>query len=186
MSADNTLIAALQQRAQNTPYLITATDTGFRLELNIADASYYTLMYKVGVKRAFRIEAKVNNGNKTVQTTDILTKIDWQAGDTPGQFTPRVSWRGSITRGEIYEFGTRKDLGVSNEGAPGVTVNYTYSTTEAKQWLSTQLKELGWKRTMGLEAKIGLVMGLVAIAGLIIGAFVVLGLLIFNPEYFQG
>jgi hypothetical protein len=174
MNTKHELITELINRTNGTPYIITETDDGFRLTLNLVDAKYYTLMYKNGLKKTFTIDAKVDEPKRSVTTTDTLYELDWQAGADVNTFTPRIGAKLDVQKGEVFQFEMRKQYGVSEQGKVGKVVDLKYSTVEIKKWLDTQLADMKWKREMGGIAKGALVVA--AIAGVGAVAAVVLAL----------
>lgn len=186
MNTAKQLIAELKKRSDGTPYQIESDgSSNFTVKLDVVDTSYYFLMYKNGVKRAFSIQAKIDSKNRTVQTTDSLYALDWQVGSDPTDVKPRINWDVAVQQGEIYAFERRADIGVTKSGQLGLAVNYGYNTRAAKKWLDQQLKELGWRRVWGTQAKIGLVVGVIAIIGALATVITLLAILLFAPEYFN-
>jgi hypothetical protein len=172
MNTKHELVTELMNRATGSPYVITETDKGFRLELNIVDAKYYTLMYKNGLKKSFIIDATVHEQKKTVTTTDTLYALDWQAGADISQLAPRLGARINVQKGEVFQFEMHKEFGVSEEGKVGKVVDYTYSTSEVKKWLDTQLDDMKWRRAMGGTAKGAIVVAAIAGIGAIVAVIV--------------
>lgn len=171
MKTATQLIQDLTQTSQNTPYVITPTDTGFTMSINIADAKWYTLLYKNGLKKVFTIDAKLDESKHSAQTTDTLYELDWQGGADAGTVAPRLGGQIKVQKGEVWSYQAGKQYGVSEDGKVGETASYSFSSSEAKKWLDTQLKEAGWHRTLGKEAK-----GAAIVAGLTIAILVIAGL----------
>ncbi len=165
------LLEDLTQKSQDTPYVITATDKGFTMSINIVDAKWYTILYKNGLKKAFTIDATLDESKGAVQTTDTLYELDWQGGADAGTLAPRLGGKISVQKGEVWSYQAGKQYGISQDGKVGETAAYSFSSSEAKKWLDSQLKEAGWHRTLGKEAK-----GAAIVAGLTIAALVIGGL----------
>lgn len=177
-SAELTSYLKDQSQNQNTPFIIESNNEGFTLRLNIVDKKWYTILQKNGIQQTFTIEAKVNEKKRSVTTVDILNSLEWSAGAgmEPGDVAPSLGGRIETVRGEVYQFGTRKEFGMSESGKLGMPVDYSFNTTEAKRWLGAQLKMVGWKREWGVEAKIGLWFAAVAGVGSIIGTILLIAL----------
>lgn len=163
------LIQALQADAKDTPYTITATDKGFRLAINIVDAKWYTLLYKNGLKSTFVIDAKLDESKKVAQTTDTLYQLEWAAGADAATVAPKLGAQLNVQKGEVISFQGSKQFGVGEDGTVGKTVDYTFSSNEAKSWLRAELEKYGWKRGLGTEAKGALiVIGVIALLSAIL------------------
>lgn len=148
------LVSAIQEAAHGTPYTITATEHGFTLSLNIVDEKWYTLLYKNGIKKIFMIDVKLKEFGLRAATTDMLYELDWKAGVGVTDLKPSIGGKINVQKGEIISFQKRKEFGVSENGKVGKTVDFTFSSSEAKSWLDAQLAKGGWNRAIGLETKI--------------------------------
>lgn len=173
MKTASQLVNDLVQKSQDTPYIITPRDNGFTMSINIVDAKWYTLLYKNGLKKTFTIDASLDESKGAVQTTDTAYGLEWQGGADAGSLAPRLGGQIKMQKGEIWSYQAGKQYGISEQGKVGETASYSFSSSEAKKWLDTQLKEAGWHRTLGNEAK-----GAAIVAGLTITVLVIAGLYI--------
>lgn len=174
MQTSTELTDALIEHSHDTPYIVTATDDGFDMTLNIVDAKWYTLLYKNGLKRTFKIHARLDDKNKVARTTDTLYSLDWQGGADAGTLMPRLGGQVSVQKGEVWNYSSSKQYGITEDGKVGKTVDYTFSTSEAKSWLDSELKAAGWKRGLGAEAKGALIVGIGTLILLVVAFGVVL------------
>ena len=163
MTTSKELIQNLQAAAQATPYVITPTQNGFEMTINIVDAKWYTLLYKNGIKKTFTIDAKLKEDKHTAATTDTLYALDWQAGADTGSFVPRLGGKLNAQKGEVWSFQAGKQYGASEQGQVGETASWRFSSMEAKEWLDGQLKMNGWHRTLGGTAKGALIFAIVVL-----------------------
>lgn len=60
-------LARIHEVTTDSPYVVTETDHGFHLQLNMVDARWYTLMHKNGVKKMVRYEVKLSPGQPELQ-----------------------------------------------------------------------------------------------------------------------
>jgi hypothetical protein len=157
------LTQKLITNSAGTPYTITATDTGFKMSINIVDAKWYTLLYKNGIKKTFVIDARLNEAKHAAVTTDSMYELDWQAGAGVGTFVPKLGGKVNMQKGEIWSYKAGKQYGVSESGQVGETASWKFSSVEAKEWLDNQLKENGWHRAMGGTAKGALIFAIIVL-----------------------
>jgi hypothetical protein len=163
MTTSQELVQNLQTAAQDTPYVITASEKGFQMTINIVDAKWYTLLYKNGLKKTFTIDATLNEVKQTATTTDTLYALDWQAGADAGSFVPRIGGKLNVQKGEVWSYQAGKQYGISEKGQVGETASWKFSSIEAKEWLDSQLKANGWHRSLGGTAKGALVFAIVVL-----------------------
>ena len=161
MTTSKELIEQLQTATKNTPYVITPTDQGFKLTVNIVDAKWYTVLYKNGLKETFTIDAILDEVKHTAKTTDTLYELEWQAGADAGTAAPRLGAKKNIQKGEVWNMQAGKEFGVSTDGKVGETASWKFSSVEAKKWLDNQLKTNGWRRVLGGTAKGALIFAVV-------------------------
>ncbi|MEO6513094.1 MAG: hypothetical protein ABIR37_00245 [Candidatus Saccharimonadales bacterium] len=155
------LTQKLITNAAGTPYIVTPTDGGFQMSINIVDAKWYTLLYKNGIKKTFTIDARLNEAKHAAVTTDTMFELNWQAGADVNTFTPSLGAKINMHKGEIWSYKAGKQYGVTESGRVGETASWKFSSVEAKEWLDNQLKESGWHRAMGGTAKGALIFAIV-------------------------
>ena len=164
MTTSKELIRNLQTAAQDSPYVITPTQNGFEMTINIVDAKWYTLLYKNGIKKTFTIDAKLKEEKHAAATTDTLYALDWQAGAESGSLVPHIGGKLNVQKGEVWSFQAGKQYGVSENGQVGETASWKFSSVEAKEWLDGQLRANGWHRSLGSTAKGALIFAIAVLA----------------------
>lgn len=138
----------VQEAAQGTPYRVTRTGHGFDLGLDLADATWYGLFNKAGLRRTVVHHVKVVGDRFTI--TDDSTEVRWEAG------SPRTA--GSATRelGRRIELGHETIWAVREDGSVGRVVDYRFSTQEGRDLVELVGKELGLSQGRGAAERIGL------------------------------
>lgn len=174
MTTAQELTQKVIEAAKDTPYVVTQTDSGFEVSLNIVDAKWVLPLGTGKTKEYFRITAELDEATHTATLNDSLYQLEWSAG-TDGNLVPHVGASLQVQQGEIHErqFGVVIGMPGSKQGDTGVTT-YSFSSDKAKGWLKGLLIANGWKKKWGLQAKIGLIVGLVVIAIGVVGSIIVL------------
>ncbi len=158
---------AVRDAAEGTPYVVTDTESGFDVTLNIVDAEWYGLFNRAGLNKVYTHHVKLDDGQGTFSITDQSRTLDWQAG------VPRLAASAEIMRGRVKEFGVEKVWAFDEHGHFGVQAEYRFNSEEGRQLIEGVARQLGLDQRRGTEEKIAIGFAALAIGGLVIGGIVV-------------
>ncbi len=136
------------RNAEGTPYVVTATDRGFDVGIDIVDARWFELYRKVGLERTFVHHVEVDG--TTYRVTDDSRTLEWEAG------TPRLGATLERFVGRRYEFSFQKTIAVTEKARLETVVDYTFSSQEGRKLVKRAAKELGLTEHMPASAKYAL------------------------------
>ena len=161
------LFRRVQGAAEGTPYVVTETEKGFDVTLNIVDAQWYGLFNKAGLTRVYIHHVAFPDDGAYAITDDART-LEWVAG------TPRIG--GTIERqiGRVKEFGTQKVYAFDEHGEFGKQVDYRFNSEEGRRLITGQAEQLGLESRRGGAEKIGIVFAAIAIGGALLTLVVLL------------
>ncbi len=175
------LVAAVRARTDGTPYVVTETGTGFDVQIDVEDASWYALAYKQHLSRTWVYHVKVE-GPRTLSITDDARQVDWRAGAGSQDGVPvpvlSVSTYGAKGRFETKSF--QKTFAVNEQGDYDKVVDYHFTSSEGRDLIRGPARELGWSETRGGAERIGLYVGvgtivLLVLAGIVVGIVALAG-----------
>lgn len=158
------LIATLQQAAQNTPYVVSPTQYGFRVSHDLGDERWYGTLSASGLREAANLVCRLDEQTSTWVQDESRRSVSWQAGPNGG-LMPQLGVEIAVQKGLTYS----KSLTV--ETGPGGSVQQqTYSSEDMKRWLAQTAAPLGWtkSRKLGANAMIGAIVAGLTILGLIV------------------
>lgn len=155
-----------ERRARETfaesPYEVTSTHEGFRVDLQIADARWYEFFAQAGLTSAWRHDVKITTEGFSI--TDRRTQMRWRAG------VPEVDWSRVGTVGTQLGTTTERTWAFDEQGRFRRVVDYSFNPAESRRALRDIGDHLGLRYRMNAHARMGLAFG---IAG---GAVAVLAL----------
>ena len=151
----------VSRNAEGTPYVVTATDRGFDVGIDIVDAQWFELYRKVGLERTFVHHVAVDGTTYTV--TDDSRTLEWEAG------SPRLGATLERFVGRKYELSFQKTIAITEEARLDTVVDYTFGSEEGRRLVKRAAKEQGLKEHMPLNAMIGLWVAIAVIAAMAIG-----------------
>ena len=157
----------VQQAATGTPYVVTPTDAGFDVTLDIVDARWFGLFDKAGLSKVYVHHVAVA-GDGTYTVTDDAREVEWVAG------VPRASASAERVYGRVKEFGVQKVWAVDEHGRFGPVVDFRFSSEEGRDLVKGVAQQLGLKEKRGAAEKTGLIFALVAGVGSVITLLVLL------------
>lgn len=147
------LFARVQQAAADTPYRVVPTAKGFDVELDVADATWFGLFNKAGLKHAFVHHVSIPETG-TYSVTDDARTVEWIAG------TPRVSYEASREVGRIKKVSFNRTYAFNEQGEFGKVVDFTFNSEEGRALIESAATDLGYRQVRGAIEKVGLFIGL--------------------------
>lgn len=178
MTTAQELTQRIAEAAKNSPYVVTPTEDGFVVSLNIIDEKWIVLLNTGQIKKSFTITAKLNESNQSATLNDTLYELEWSTG-LNGILTPRLGGKINTQQGEInkMEFGVVLGTPATSDQAVGATA-YSFSTPEAKRWLQKLLDDNGWKKKLSVQTMIGIIVASsLVVIGIIAAVLVLTGVL---------
>jgi hypothetical protein len=166
MAQREDFLTAVQEAAAGTPYVVTPTDSGFDVALDIVNAQWYGVFNKAGLSKAYIHHVAVSDDG-TYTITDDSREVEWVAG------VPRASASASRQVGRVKEFGVQKVWAFDENGNFGTVVDYRFNSEEGRDMVTMIGERLGLKQERGTSAKIGLYVGLGTIVALVICGIVI-------------
>ncbi|MCR6031233.1 hypothetical protein GGQ22_07215 [Nocardioides sp. zg-579] len=170
------LVAAVRRRAEGTPYVVTETPSGFDVQIDIADASWYALLYKEHLSRTWIYHVKVEDGaTKTLSITDDVRTVDWRVGAESRDGQPVPVLGGSLSRqlGRVESQGFQKVYATNEHGEYAKVLDIRFDSAEGRDLIRGPARELGWTEKRGLSERIGLYVGVSTLVMLVLGGLVV-------------
>lgn len=149
MSERDRFMEAVRVRTQETPYVVTATEDGFDLALDIVDEHWFGLLSVSGLSMAFTHHVAVP-GDGTYAITDDARRVEWDAG------VPTLSASVERTRGHVKEVGFEKVWAFRGDGSYGKVVDVRFDSEEGRGVVRSAAKEVGLKQQRGGAERIGL------------------------------
>jgi len=153
----STLLEAVRARAAERGYEVKETAKGFVVNRNLADARYWGLLHKAGVRTLIGHEVCLDESAGTVSITDVQRNLEWRAGnDGATELRPFWSLHQEVSKGRIAAVGTKKSWGMREDGTLGTIEDYSFDMNAGRSAIRVALDELGWAERMSLEERIGL------------------------------
>ena len=174
MTEREDFLRKIQTAVEETPYVVTETDRGFDLTLDIVDAKWFGLYFKEGLQRVYTSHVEVP-GDGTYSVTDDSRTVEWQAG------VPTMSGSVERTRGRVYERSSEKVWALGADLRFGAVVDYRFNSEEGRQLITAVADNLGLKQQRGRDEKIGLWFAILGGAGALV-TLVVLAVLALMGE----
>ena len=151
----------IQNSVDGTPYIVTGTDRGFDLTLDIVDAKWFGLYFKEGLHRVYTYHVEVpEDGTYTV--TDDSRTVEWQAG------VPTISGSVQRTRGRVRDLSSEKVWALGEDLRPGAVVDYRFNSEDGRHLIRAVADSLGLKEQRGRDEKIGLYFAILGGAGALV------------------
>jgi hypothetical protein len=160
--------------AAGTPYVVTRTDEGFDVELDLVDATWFAAMYAEGLSKAYKQVVKVDERAGTFTMLDAMQQVEWKAGISGGDHRPRLTGSYEMFQGRIMQKERQKTWAWNTHGDYGSVVDFSYNSAEGHSLIRHAATELGFREKMPAAAKIGLAFAGIAIGGIVLGGIGVL------------
>lgn len=158
---DEPFLRAVADAAAGSPYVVTPTEAGFDVSLDIADDRWWTVLGKAGLTKTY-VHHVAAPGDGTYTVTDDSRTVEWVAG------VPRASVRAERVQGRVRELGVEKAWGVREDGSVGNVVDYRFSSEEGRDLITAVAGQLGRRQQRGGAERIGLVVAGIALVGALI------------------
>lgn len=170
------LVAAVRARTEGTPYVLTETEDGFDVGIDLADATYYTMMYQKRLEKTFTYRVKLDEASSTMSITDDTYELSWKRGaDVSGGVpVPTLGGRVSRSMGRLESKSFEKTYAVDEQGQFGKVVDYSFDSAEGRKLIREPAAQLGWREEAGAAQKIGVAVA----AGAIVLVLVIVVLLL--------
>jgi hypothetical protein len=166
MSRGREFFEAVRDAAEGTPYLVTATERGFDVALDIVDAEWFGVFNKAGLTRLFIHHVRIEDDD-AFSITDESRSLEWVAG------TPRIAASAARSYGRAIEFGTHKVWAFDEHGDFGVQADYRFDSREGHDLIRGVAGQLGLEERRGTAERIGLVFGIIGGVGALVTVVVV-------------
>jgi len=175
MTSKQELIAAVRARIEGTPYALNETVDGFDLGIDLADATYYTLMYQQKLEKTFTYRVVVDEASSTIRITDDTYELSWKRGAdvSGGTPVPKLGARISRSMGRLESKSFQKTYAFDEHGEFGKVVDYSSDSAEGRKHIREPAAQLGWREKAGTAQRVGIG---VAVAALVLA--VVVGVLL--------
>lgn len=161
------LFRRVERAAEGTPYVVTETEQGFDVTLDVVDAQWYGVFNKAGLKKLFTHHVAVPEPGVYTITDDVRT-VEWVAG------TPRTGATIERQVGRVKEVGFQKIWAFDEHGEFGVQADYRFSSEEGRQLVTGIADAMGLQQRRGTAEKAGLAAGVITLALIAVGVVVVL------------
>ena len=174
---DTTLYDAVARLAADSPYKVEPTERGFDVEVDVADAQWYGLIDKQGLKQSLTHHVSVDPDAKTFKVVDDIRRVEWQVGADGAR--PVLSASAGRAVGRVVELGGRKEWAWDEKLRYGKVLDYTLNSEESRELIRTAAREVGYQERMPGVVKGAVVLAGIAIVGAVVTVIVLLtGLLL--------
>lgn len=176
MSASGELVEAVRARLVGTPYRMVETERGFDVAVDLADATYYTLMYRKHLETTWTYRVHLDEATRTLSITDDSYRMEWKAGADVSGGVPRPTLGARLSRsvGRFESKSFQRTYAIGEDGEYGKVVDFTFDAAEGRRLIREPARELGWTEKAGTAQRIGLVFALVGGIGALVTVVVLL------------
>jgi hypothetical protein len=147
MTERTAFIERVRKNASDTPYVVEETDKGFDLRIDLADARWYGVLTKSGLKRTFVFHVELEEDSRIYRVTDDSYELEWTVGAVGP--VPVLGAKLEVERelGRKHEFEFKKTYALDERGRPGAVVDYKFSSGEGRQLITDAAS--GWTERRG-------------------------------------
>jgi hypothetical protein len=150
------LADAVEAAVADSPYVVTRTDQGFDLTINLADAKWYGVLDKAGLKYDHTYRVTVDGDHfKILQT---WKRVEWAAG-VPTSFEVEGG------SGRFIELGYQKSWAFDEHGKFTKVVDYNFKSQEGLKLIRELAEPIGLSERRPMEMNLAMVFALIAIIG---------------------
>lgn len=162
MSADAAAFReAVAAAAAGTPYVVEATEQGFDVRLDVANAAWFGLFNKAGLSRVHVHHVVVRDDGR-YSVTDDVRSVDWVAG------VPRIAVDAERIRGRVIALGREKVWAFDTQGRFGAQADFRFDSEEGRELVTGVAEQLGLEIRRGTEERIGLVFAIGTLVALVV------------------
>lgn len=167
----------VQAATEGTPYVVTETDEGFDVTLDIVDAQWFGVFNKAGLAKVYVHHVQMPEAG-VYSVTDDSREVEWVAG------VPTAKASASRVRGRVVEFGGEKVWALDAQGRFGVQADYRFNSEEGRDLITGVAEQLHLTPRRGSAERIGLYVGIFAAVGAVIAGILLVVLAL--TGYFDG
>ena len=171
------LIEALKYQFSGTPYLVTETEKGADIDINLADANWLSFASVSGLTNSYSYELRINEQKNTFSITDVSRQLQWL---TSINGEPVAHYSTNTFRGKIVTFEKQKSYGIDySNGEFQAVVDYGFHSEPGRDRIREAAQKLGFQEVQAPATKVGFVFAAIggAIALLAIGTAIALAIL---------
>jgi len=150
-----TFINSVKASLVDTPYMLEEKPGGFDVLINLADTKWWGLISRNGIRDVFTYEVRVNEAAKTYALNDVARRLDWSAGVNPADLKPHFDMNYKYQSGSINGYRREITIGGTDQGEIKPVVDINFSPTVRKDAIKSIAAQLGWKKSLSKDQKIG-------------------------------
>lgn len=143
---------AVAAAAQGTPYTVVDTKKGFDVQLDIANAQWWGLYNRAGLRKTFRWRVKERGSHFTI--FDRQVEMRWSAG------VPALGASVQAQGGRIFSLSREKIWALSDRGRVEPVVDYKFNSREGRDLIRLTARQLGLKERLPFSLLVSLIMAL--------------------------
>lgn len=162
------LYESLRRSTEGSPYVLEATPKGFDFKVDIANADWWDLLGRSGLRKSYVHHVKVID-TTTYSITDELFTVTWNVGVPTARYSSERQYGRNISIGFGRAYALDDDL------KPAEVYSYTYSTEESRRMIQSAARSLGMKEKWPAAAIVGLVFAIIGALGAV-AALIALGI----------
>lgn len=155
------LADAVEAAVADSPYVVTRTDAGFDLTINLADAKWYGVLNKAGLKYDHTFHVSVEGDRFKIKQD--WKRVEWAAG-VPTSFEVEGG------SGRIIEFGYQKSWAFDENGKFTKVVDYNFKSQEGLKLIRELAQPLGLSEGRPMEMNIAMFFAALALLGVVVAA----------------
>lgn len=168
------LEAAVADACAGSPYVVTPTEHGFDVSLDVVSAKWHGVFRQHQLREAYVHRVTVDEATKSYMITDDYVEIR-RTDLGHGRYSFAVGGSAKRQRGTVMTWQYRKSFGIKDDptkplsiGAVGEITNYTFSSEESRKLITGPAARLGYAKKMDPYTKSGLVIGLIGASSVVL------------------
>ncbi|MDD4865736.1 MAG: hypothetical protein PHQ28_00965 [Mycobacterium sp.] len=143
---------AVAAAARNTPYTVVDTKKGFEVRLDVANARWWSLYERAGLRKTFRWRVKERGSHFTI--FDRQVGMQWRVG------APDLGASVQAQGGRIFSLSREKIWALSDRGRIEPVVDYKFNSREGRDLIRLTARQLGLKERLPFSLLFSLSMAL--------------------------
>lgn len=161
------LYAHVGNAAADTPYVVTRTDQGFDLAVDLSTPRWCEVIYGYNLQQVFVHRVAVDAARKKLTIKDQLYSLQWRGDPVSGSPVAYLGAQISKQSGRVVHKSSFRTIGATGEGSDPNA--YNFSSEEGRRLIIEPAKRLGWGLAMSLEVKIGIIGAIVGVLVALVG-----------------